>query len=89
MRRAGAGRKALTETDPTLLADLQALVRDEERGDPESPLLWTAKGVRQLARALGEQGHSVHFASVAKLSRAWVRLAVQPQDQGGRVASGP
>ena len=67
VRKAGAGRKSLTESDPTLLADLEALVIDEARGDPESPLLWTAKGVRQLARALGEQGHKVHFASVAKL----------------------
>jgi len=35
----------LTETDPTLLRDLKALVDGDTRGDPESPLLWTAKGV--------------------------------------------
>ena len=69
VRRAGAGRKPLTETDPTLLEDLQALVDGDTRGDPESPLLWTAKGVRQLADALRELGHQVHFASVAKLLR--------------------
>jgi hypothetical protein len=43
VRRAGAGRKALTERDPTLLADLKALVQTDTRGDPELPLLWTAK----------------------------------------------
>jgi len=69
VRRAGAGRRPLTETDPTLLRDLKALVDGDTRGDPESPLLWTAKGVRQLADALREQGHRVHFASVAKLLR--------------------
>ncbi len=69
VRRVGAGRKPLTETDPTLLADLRALVEADTRGDPESPLLWTAKGVRPLAAALTEQGHRVHFASVAKLLR--------------------
>jgi transposase len=69
VRKAGAGRKALTETDPTLLSDLKALVDDDAREDPESALLWTAKGVRQLADALREQGHKVHFASVAKLLR--------------------
>jgi len=67
VRRAGAGRKALTERDPTLLPDLQALVEADTRGDPELPLLWTAKGVRQLAAALRERGHKVHFATVAKL----------------------
>ena len=69
VRRAGAGRKALTESDPTLLSDLAALVEADTRGDPESPLLWTAKGVRQLAVALRGMGHKVHFATVAKLLR--------------------
>ena len=41
----------------------------DTRGDPELPLLWTAKGVRQLAAALRERGHRVHFATVAKLMR--------------------
>jgi len=69
VRGPGAGRKALTETDPTLLEDLDRLVRDEARGDPESPLLWTSKSVRKLAIALRELGHEVHFTSVAKLLR--------------------
>jgi transposase len=69
VRRPGGGRKRLTETDPTLLADLEALVDPEARGDPELPLRWTAKSVRNLAEALGELGHRVHFTSVAKLLR--------------------
>jgi hypothetical protein len=44
-------------------------VDEEARGDPERPLRWTAKSVRQLADALGELGHRVHFTSVAKLLR--------------------
>ncbi|MCA1699167.1 MAG: ISAzo13 family transposase [Actinobacteria bacterium] len=70
VRRAGGGRKALVETDSTLLADLERLVDEEARGDPESPLRWTAKSVRQLAAALGELGHQVHYSSVPKLLRA-------------------
>ena len=69
VRRAGAGRKPLTETDPTLLEDLQALVDGDTRGDPESPLLWTAKSVRMLARSLRELGHTVSHETVAKLLR--------------------
>jgi len=69
VRRAGAGRKALTETDPKLLGALQKLVADEARGDPESPLLWTAKSVRTLAGALREQGHQVSHETVAKYLR--------------------
>jgi transposase len=70
VRRAGGGRKALTETDATLLTDLERLVADEARGDPESPLRWTAKSVRVLAGALREQGHRVSHETVAKCLRA-------------------
>src|SRR5882724_10126367 len=38
VRRPGAGRKPLTETDPTLLDHLRSLVEPATRGDPERPL---------------------------------------------------
>jgi transposase len=69
VRGRGGGRKPLTETDETLLGDLEALVVGEARGDPESPLLWTAKSVRSLAGALREKGHRVSHETVAKLLR--------------------
>jgi len=69
VRRAGGGRRPLVESDPTLLSDLEALVADEARGDPESPLLWTAKSVRTLAGALRARGHRVSHETVAKLLR--------------------
>jgi hypothetical protein len=70
VRRAGGGRRALIEVDPTLVDDLEALVGDEARGDPESPLRWTAKSVRTLAGALRERGHRVSHETVAKLLRS-------------------
>jgi transposase len=70
VRAPGGGPKALRETDPTLVADLERLVADEARGDPESPLRWTAKSVRALARALREQGHRVSHETVARYLRS-------------------
>jgi hypothetical protein len=70
VRRAGAGRKRLTETDPSLLKDLERLVDADCRGDPESLLRWTAKSVRQLAAALQRMGHRVEHVTTAKLLRA-------------------
>jgi DDE family transposase len=67
VRRPGGGRHALTEVDPTLLEDLERLVSESSRGDPESLLLWTSRSVRHLAARLREQGHAVHFTTVAKL----------------------
>ena len=69
VRRPGAGRKPLTETDPTLLGDLERLVDDTSRGDPEAPLRWTAKSLRNLAAELREQGRRISAASVAPLLR--------------------
>ncbi len=59
IRRAGAGRKPLTETDPTLLSDLEKIVDPSTRGDPLSPLTWTTKSLSKLAAALQAMGHSV------------------------------
>jgi transposase len=68
-RRPGPGRKRLTETDQTLLGDLEALVDENSRGDPEAPLRWTAKSLRNLASELRGQGHQISAASVAPLLR--------------------
>src|SRR5512144_2532089 len=67
VRKPGGGRRALTDVDPTLLKDLERLVEADRRGDPQSLLLWTSKSVRHLAAALRQQGHMVHFTTVAKL----------------------
>ena len=69
VRRPGAGRRPLTETDLTLLDDLERLVDGESRGDPERPLRWTAKSLRNLAGELRAQGHLVSDRSVAPLLR--------------------
>lgn len=65
VRRRGAGRKRLETHDPGLLDALNALVEPGSRGDPESPLLWTCKSLRQLAVELSAQGHP---ASPQKIS---------------------
>ncbi len=69
VRRPGGGRRRLTETDPTLLADLERLVDPDSRGDPEQPLRWTAKSVRNLAESMREMGHQISFRTIARLLR--------------------
>jgi hypothetical protein len=67
IRRPGAGRKFLVETDPGLWAALDALVDPMTRGHPETPLHWTCKSTRRLAEELGRQGHSVSDRTMARL----------------------
>jgi len=69
IRRPGGGRKKLLEKDPRLLADLEALVEPGTRGDPESPLRWTSKSLRTLARQLHGMGHAVSYPVVGALLR--------------------
>ena len=69
VRRPGGGRKRLTETDVTLVLDLERLVEADSRGDPGSLLRWTSKSVRHLADGLRELGHQAHYTTVAQLLR--------------------
>ncbi len=67
IRREGAGRPRLVERDPMLRADLEALIEPTSRGDPESPLRWTTKSVRNLAAELRRGGHRVSHQTVSEL----------------------
>jgi Rhodopirellula transposase DDE domain len=66
-RRPGGGRKPVTLKDPTLVADLLALVEPTTRGDPESPLRWSCKSLRLLAEELQARGHVVSHVVVGQL----------------------
>jgi hypothetical protein len=70
VRRPGGGRKKAAEADPGLVPALLALVEPDERGDPMSPLRWTAKSTRTLAAELTRQGHKVSADTVGDLLRA-------------------
>ena len=69
VRRPGAGRPKLTDKDPTLLTDLDALVEPETRGDPMCPLRWTCKSTTTLAKALVAMGHRVSPDTAGNLLR--------------------
>ena len=67
VRRPGGGDKKLVQKDPTLLADLMAMVEPDARGDPMSPLRWTCKSLSQLASALVAKGHKIGRSAVGDL----------------------
>jgi hypothetical protein len=66
-RRAGGGRKKITEKYPKLLPTLKKLVEGTTRGDPESPLLWTARSQRNLVEALEIAGYKISKHTLANL----------------------
>lgn len=66
-RHAGGGRKKVTEKYPKLLPTLKQLVEGTTRGDPESPLLWTARSQRNLVESLKVEGCSISKHTLANL----------------------
>jgi hypothetical protein len=70
IRRAGGGRKELTEKDPGLSVELLRLVEVSTRGEPDSALLWTSKSTAKLAAELTQRGHPCSARTVAALLKA-------------------
>lgn len=85
IRRAGGGRKSITNYDPELLVALEALVEPTTRGEPDSPLRWTIRSTRVLAETLTQQGHAVSHATVgALLDQAGFSLQANRKTREGK-----
>jgi len=67
IRRVGAGRPGIGQTQPGVEAALEALVEPLTRGDPTSPLRWTCKSRAKLTAALVTQGWQVSSTTVGRL----------------------
>ncbi|MCP4405153.1 MAG: ISAzo13 family transposase [bacterium] len=67
VRKVGGGRKASVNKDKKLRVTLENLVEPTTLGDPESPLRWTCKSLRQLESELSSQGFSVSHTSIGNL----------------------
>ena len=66
-RRPGGGRKKIEDKHPELLELLNELVAATTRGDPGSPLLWTARSLRNLADALMTRGFKTTPPTISRL----------------------
>ncbi|MDA3940848.1 MAG: ISAzo13 family transposase [Spirochaetia bacterium] len=66
-RKSGGGRKKTVDVNPEVRIALEFLVEPITRGDPESPLRWTCKSLRNLAEELKDQGYSVSHRMVGEL----------------------
>src|SRR3974390_2207056 len=76
VRRAGGGRRTLSDTDPGLVPALKRLVEPATLGDPMRPLIWVSKSLEKLAAALTEMGHPISADTVRP---EVVKLGFSPQ----------
>jgi hypothetical protein len=67
IRAEGAGRKTIEETNHGVTKALEALVSESTIGNPENPLCWTTKSLRNLETELVSQGHKISHVKVGEL----------------------
>ena len=67
VRKPGAGRPSIHETQPGIKEALEQLVDPLTRGDPTSPLRWTCKSKAKLAAAMVKLGWTVSATTVGHL----------------------
>lgn len=70
VRRPGGGGVPREQQDPSLWPDLERLVEPTAAGDPQNPLRWTLKSLRQLAGELRALGHRISHVTVGVLLKA-------------------
>lgn len=63
VRLPGGGRKRITDTDTTLVTDLESLI--EPKGDPMSLVQWTTKSLTHLVSALAQQKHTIKKSALS------------------------
>ena len=67
IRKKGGGAKSVLSKTPRILKAIEMLVESSTKGDPESPLRWTSKSLRNITRELQDMGFEVSHSTVAAL----------------------
>lgn len=67
IRAEGGGRKKITERFPEIIEKLTEFLDGNTVGNPENPLCWTTKSLRNLQGALKDKGISVSYPTIGKI----------------------
>ena len=67
VRKPGGGRKKLTEKYEGIKEEIERIVADTTYGNPENPLAWTTKSLRNLMGCLEKKGYEIKHDTVGKI----------------------
>ena len=67
LRKKGGGRKKTTEKNPKLEESILELVEPTSKGDPENPLRYTTKSVRNLQKEIEKKGYKISYPLIAEI----------------------
>jgi transposase len=84
VRKSGGGRQKIVKKTPEIEAELLQMLEPTVRGEPESPILWTVKSLRNLAAELEKRGYKMSRNRVAELLKknAFSLQANRKTDEG-------
>lgn len=66
-RKEGGGRKSMESQDESLLGQVEQIADVNSIGDPDSPLRWTTKSLRNMTDALNSKGIEISYGKVRLL----------------------
>lgn len=85
IRKAGGGRKRLTNLDPALVKDLTHIMDETTAGDPMSLLKWTGKSTHKIADEMIRLGHPMSGMSTYRLLKEMgYSLQANVKTKGGK-----
>jgi transposase len=67
IRNKGGGRKKIIERHDNIRDELEKLLDSDTFGNPENPLRWTTKSLRNLSDELKRKGFNVGYVTVGKI----------------------
>jgi transposase len=69
VRAKGGGRKKTTQKYECISEEIQKIIGEETYGNPENPLSWTTKSLRNITDALQKSGYEVGHDTVGKIMK--------------------
>ena len=67
IRKPGGGRKKLTQKYDDIKNAIEQIVADKTYGNPENPLTWTTKSLRNITEQLAGTGYDIKHDTVGKI----------------------
>jgi len=72
-----AVEKKIETTQKSILEAIELMVDDKTYGNPENPLRWTTKSLRNIAKQLKAQGFNVNHCTVSRLLKEQLGYSLQ------------
>lgn len=83
IRKEGGGRKKIIDNNPNIITVLESVVEPTAKGDPESPLKWTSKSTRKIAKELSKSFKISHAKVAGLLHEAGYSLQANKKSMEG------